>query len=115
MYYAVNKIKRGAVDSISEASHVDPVLVKELVVTNASSIVSTSSPTFELNSTDIVECNPASKPASSITSGRPKGSTTNERIDATRRKKEATDIIAVHYAKMKEVKKVTRGALYKLI
>ena len=93
VYYTVNKIKRDAVDSISEVSHADSGLVNELVITNFSYIASTSSTTIELNSTDIVEFKPASKPASISTSGRLKGGTTNERIDAARRKKGATDIM----------------------
>ena len=87
--------------------HVDPGLVSALVITNNSSVASCSS-TIELNSTDIVEFAPAPitesinstdivkwTPALSSVSGRPKGSPTNEKIDNARRKKEATDIIAV--------------------
>jgi len=99
VYYAVNKIKGDAPDSTAAVSHIDPNSTRQLVITNNSSIASCSNPsTIKLNSTAIVQFNPVSISEP----GCPKGTTINKIIDASRRKKEATYIISIRYAKMKE-------------
>ena len=89
------------------SSHFDPA------ITNGS--FSSSCPsTNVLNITDIIEYNPP-RYQSLNEVGRLKGTTNTAKIDVSRRKKDATDIITTRFAKLKGEARTVNGVLYKII